>query len=130
MVMTAADSVRPPASSVAAFGDAPVSSGDANVDLIVRTIVETSAPLGVLLFGSRARGDHRPDSDVDLLVVVDDAVTDTIRHAGALRMSVIDVPMSMDILVVRAETLGRMRDFPGFVYREALRDGRVLFGHV
>ena len=28
--------------------------------------------VGVLLFGSRARGDHRPDSDVDLVVIVRD----------------------------------------------------------
>ena len=35
------------------------------------------APDTVILFGSRARGDHRPDSDVDLLVIHD-------RHTNAV----------------------------------------------
>ncbi len=38
---------------------------------------ERMAPAQVWVFGSRARGDERPDSDWDLLVVFDDA------HAGA-----------------------------------------------
>lgn len=39
---------------------------------IVRRIVDTSHPEKVILFGSRARGDSRGDSDIDLLVIVDD----------------------------------------------------------
>lgn len=38
---------------------------------------------GVYLFGSRARGDGRPDSDVDVAVVVEGAATDW-RERGAL----------------------------------------------
>ena len=36
---------------------------------MVETIVREAAPEVIILFGSRARGDARPDSDVDLLVV-------------------------------------------------------------
>lgn len=36
---------------------------------MVETIVREVAPETIILFGSRARGDARPDSDVDLLVV-------------------------------------------------------------
>jgi antitoxin ChpS len=38
---------------------------------------------GIFMFGSRARGDNRPDSDVDLAVVVDSVPTDW-RERGAL----------------------------------------------
>jgi predicted nucleotidyltransferase len=38
---------------------------------IVRRIVETIHPKKILLFGSRARGDARPESDIDLLVIAD-----------------------------------------------------------
>ena len=49
---------------------------DATTDALTREIKETleqrfgEALEGVYLFGSRARGEHRPDSDVDVAVVL------------------------------------------------------------
>jgi predicted nucleotidyltransferase len=42
---------------------------DALIDDIVCRIVETAQPEKIILFGSRARGDARPNSDFDLLVI-------------------------------------------------------------
>src|SRR5581483_1034211 len=42
---------------------------------IVHTIVEHLHPERVILFGSRARGDHHEDSDYDVIVVLDAAMT-------------------------------------------------------
>ncbi len=42
------------------------------LDRTIARIVETMNPEAVYLFGSRARGDARPDSDYDLLVIVSD----------------------------------------------------------
>jgi len=39
------------------------------LDAVVARLVEALDPQAIWLFGSRARGDHRPDSDFDLLVV-------------------------------------------------------------
>ncbi len=36
---------------------------------VARAVQSEMAPDTVILFGSRARGDHRPNSDVDLLIV-------------------------------------------------------------
>jgi uncharacterized protein len=44
--------------------------------VLLARIEETYHPLQVWLFGSRARGEHRPNSDWDLLVVVPDDVPD------------------------------------------------------
>ena len=41
------------------------------IDLMVQRIVKKFRPERVILFGSQARGDAGPDSDVDLLVVMD-----------------------------------------------------------
>jgi predicted nucleotidyltransferase len=42
----------------------------------IERIVETLHPEEIWLFGSRARGDHRPDSDWDLLAVLPDTASD------------------------------------------------------
>lgn len=54
----------------------------------------------VWLFGSRARGDHRPDSDVDLMVVVADDAVD--RLDPILQAAAADLARSMatDLTVV------------------------------
>ena len=41
----------------------------ATIDRLVEAIVREAAPEAVILFGSHARGDARPDSDVDLIVI-------------------------------------------------------------
>ena len=50
------------------------------IDDLVRRIVEVVHPRRIILFGSAARGDMGPDSDIDILVVVPDG---THRRAGA-----------------------------------------------
>ena len=50
---------------------------DPSLDRLLRHVVEVMNPLEVWLFGSRAEGRARPDSDYDLLVVLPDGVPDT-----------------------------------------------------
>ena len=51
---------------------------------IVRRLVEAVDPDRIILFGSRARGDARPDSDIDLLIIKD---TDQPGYRRAIRIS-------------------------------------------
>ena len=39
------------------------------IDQLVKVIVQEVNPQEVILFGSHARGDARPDSDVDVMVI-------------------------------------------------------------
>lgn len=103
-----------------------ISSGDARIDELVRRIVDGFAPLRVILFGSRARGDNRPDSDVDLMVVIPDEADRRATVKGILR-AIRDVPVERDLIVVRAETIRRKGHVIGLVYREALEEGKVLY---
>lgn len=43
---------------------------EATLERMVRAIVEEVGPEQVILFGSRARGDQRKDSDIDLIVMM------------------------------------------------------------
>ena len=99
---------------------------DPFVQALVDQIVAEADPLRVILFGSRARGTARPDSDIDLLVVMPDG-TDRrramVQIASRLPIGNVDV----DLLVTTPETLDRHRDNPGLVYRTILRSGRDLY---
>jgi len=46
---------------------------EAMLNKIIRRIVETASPEKVILFGSAARGEAGPDSDIDLLVIKSNA---------------------------------------------------------
>ena len=50
----------------------PTNRADPKAVAVARAVYDAVRPESVILFGSRARGDHRPDSDIDLLVISND----------------------------------------------------------
>jgi predicted nucleotidyltransferase len=65
------------------------------VDEIVHRIVETIRPEKVILFGSRARGDAQPESDLDLLVIAD-STQPRYRRSAPLYGALSDILAPMD----------------------------------
>ncbi len=104
-----------------------MNSGPLN-ELEVRKAVNTlltAAPPGstVLLFGSYARGDARPNSDLDFLVIeplVGERRAEIVRLSDALRA----VGMYADILVVSESTFLEWAEEPGTVIYTAAREGK------
>ena len=90
----------------------------------IQSIVSAYQPERVILFGSQARGDAQPDSDVDLLVVFDQRGDDRERRIG-IRRALKDMPFAKDVLVATT------RDLPtaaaGTAIAEALRDGMTVY---
>lgn len=96
------------------------------LDEIVRRIREVSDPERVILFGSYARGDTRPYSDIDLLVIkdkVDSSHTETAR----IYRSLAHLAVPVDVVVVDTAYVQRYGDLVGTVIRPALREGKVLY---
>jgi predicted nucleotidyltransferase len=93
---------------------------------MVRRIVTRFDPLKVILFGSYARDDAGPDSDVDLLVVLPPNGSRR-QQAADIDVALSGIKLPVDVIVVTPDDILRDRDVPGTVVRPALREGRVLY---
>lgn len=94
------------------------------IDEIVRRIVAEVDPRRVVLFGSRARGDARPDSDVDLLVEV---ATGDERRLQAARSAAAKSGWSVDVVVLTSQEVEEQTDDPGRVAWAIAREGREMY---
>lgn len=79
----------------------------------------------VILFGSHARGEAGPDSDVDFLVI-EPAIENRLREWERLRRALRDFPAPVDIVVLDEERAEQRAKVPGTMVHHAFRDGRVL----
>jgi len=96
------------------------------LDEIIRRIVEVAQPEKIIMFGSAARGEMGPNSDVDLLVVKSN-VAHRGRLAGDIYMNLIGAGQAVDVIVVTPEDIERYRDSIGLVIKPALREGEVIY---
>lgn len=92
-----------------------------------RIAAAANAPARVVLFGSHARGDSGPDSDLDFLVIERD-VPD--RHAEMVRLGreVRSLGVPIDIVVVSETYAAEWANVKNSVVHAALTDGRELAG--
>lgn len=94
--------------------------------VVTERIVERFHPLKVILFGSIARGDARPDSDLDLLVIFPHIENKHRARADIFR-ALSDIPAPLDVLVTTPDEIERRKDALGSVLRPAIREGRVVY---
>ena len=94
---------------------------------LVRGIVETARPERIILFGSAARDQMGPDSDLDILVVVPDQTENCIATAQEIYHRLRELRYAKDILVVKESDFDRHRDNPYLIYHTAVTTGKELY---
>jgi predicted nucleotidyltransferase len=92
------------------------------LDTIIQRVVEVAQPERIILFGSAARDDMGPHSDVDLLVVKNQS-----RLVGDIYLHLHGVGQAVDVLVVTPEQMERYRNTHYLIIAPALREGKAVY---
>lgn len=93
---------------------------------LTKTIVDQVHPLRIVLFGSRARGTAGPDSDIDLMILMPNG-THRRHTAQKLRREIQGIGAPYDLVVATPFDLERYGNSPGLIYRDILREGKVVY---
>jgi predicted nucleotidyltransferase len=95
---------------------------------ITRRIVDACQPVRVYLFGSAARGEEGPDSDLDFLVVVPDDAPEDIVRGSRLDRALRGIPHAADVIPWRRSDFeGRAAHVVASLPATVVREGRLLY---
>jgi uncharacterized protein len=94
------------------------------IDDLVGQIVEKFHPQKIIIFGSYAYGNPRPESDVDLLIVM--------RTTGAKRQSLeirkaLDINFGVDLIVHSPEQLRQRLELGDSFLQDITREGKIVY---
>lgn len=94
---------------------------------IISRISGAIHPEKIILFGSRARGEARNDSDYDLLIIYDGALSK--REVKIAVRRLFSLPdFSMDLFVISSDEFERQKKVVSTVGRVAFVEGLVCYG--
>jgi predicted nucleotidyltransferase len=93
---------------------------------IIRRIVQVARPEKIILFGSAARGQMGPHSDVDLLVIKRGEF-DQSRLVGDIYVNLHGVGQAVDVILVTPEQVERYRNTHCLIIAPALREGKEVY---
>lgn len=126
--MTAADLhhfLQPVRANFGSFG-----SEEAALKEIVRRLVEALDPQMIWLFGSRGRGDARPDSDFDLLVVAKDNGRFDSDDYDKVYAPLAGTGLGADVVPCDLDVFRASMGLPTSFVRQITDHGRLVYGEL
>jgi uncharacterized protein len=98
----------------------------AKVEAALERIAAAVRPLRILAFGSRARGDTAPESDLDLLVLLPKGSPEA-RVSSLIQEALQGLLLCIDVVVIEEARFERLRGALNSLYREVDREGVELY---
>ncbi len=93
---------------------------------VVRRIVAAGSPVKIVLFGSQARGEAGPGSDLDVLIVENSSLPRYKRASRYLR-ALVGVFPAKDVVVWTPQEIEAWSEVPNAFVTAALREGKTLY---
>ena len=96
------------------------------LDKMVSRVRRVARPEKIILFGSRARGEARPDSDFDLLVIKK-SKRPRFKRSAEIYAALADLPAEVEVMVYTPGEVREWERVPQAFVTTALREGKVLY---
>ncbi len=96
------------------------------IRLIASRIAQDYQPEKIILFGSYAYGKPTPNSDIDMLVIMDSSRNE-VEAAGEILKALPPQPFSIDLLVRSQATIDRRIEMGDWFLKEATSQGIALY---
>ncbi len=98
------------------------------VDLAVQRAVEVASPSRVFIFGSWARGEATPLSDLDLAVFfADERKAELADLRRKIRTALDPIPMSIDLIVASEGYVSEFLTSVNSVYYKIVNGGKLVY---
>ena len=97
-----------------------------SLEKAIKTIVRVAEPDKIILFGSHARGDDKPGSDYDLLVLKRGAKKQR-SLTQKIYLSFKNVGVPIDVIVADLDKYEQLKTDPYLIYSEADKNGRMVY---
>jgi predicted nucleotidyltransferase len=93
----------------------------------VRRLVAAAPVEEIMLFGSRARGDHTEDSDFDLCVILNDDIAPGVFTPASLWEPISDLGLPIQIVPIRRARFEAAKRDPNTISFQIDREGRTIY---
>ena len=95
----------------------------------LRLILRVLPARAIYLYGSNARGDQKPDSDIDLLVVVDNQMQDSARVLATRGYAALrNCQLPLELKVVKEADFQKRKNWLSSLESAVLSEGKLLHG--